>query len=172
MILKRSAYLISALVFLALTASVGQAADKIDMGGWGEQSEYNQLYDAAEMDSFKAVVVKVREVVPMPGMSPGVALEVREGKKGDGELVLVHLCPTWFAEPKDIGIKRGDQVKLKGVWAEIDGKDVFIAAKIKKGEYFEFKVRLTKDGKPFWTLSPEELKKERAASLAELKQQQ
>ena len=48
---------------------------------------------------------------------------------------------------------------------------MFIASKVKKGEYFEFKVRLTKDGKPFWTLSPEELKKERADSLAELKQQ-
>jgi hypothetical protein len=34
--------------------------------------------------------------------------------------------------------------------------------KIDKGDYWELKVRLTKNGKPFWTMSPEELRKERA----------
>ena len=168
MFLKKFTFIITVVLFFGLTTA-GMAADKIEMGGWQEDSEYNQLYDAAEMDSFKALVVKVKEVVPMDGMSPGVALEVREGKKGDGDLVVVHLCPLWFAKPKDIGIKRGEQIKLKGVWAEIDGKDVFLASKVKKGEYFEFKVRLTKDGKPFWTMTPEELKKERLASQAALK---
>ncbi len=168
MFLKRFTLIITVVLFFGLTAA-GMAAEKLDMGGWQEDSEYNQLYDAAEMDSFKALVVKVKKVVPMDGMSAGVALEVREGKKGDGDLVVVHLCPLWFAKPKDIGIKRGEQVKLKGVWAEIDGKDVFLASKVKKGEYFEFKVRLTKDGKPFWTMTSEELKKERLASQTALK---
>jgi len=36
-----------------------------------------------------------------------------------------------------------------------------MAAKIKKGEK-AIKVRLTSDGKPFWAMSPEELKKELA----------
>ena len=148
----------------------GQAAEKPNMGGWEAGSEYNLLYDAAELDNFKALVIRVKEIVPMPGMAPGVAIEVREGKKGDGELVLVHLCPTWFADPKNIGLKKGEQVKLKGVWAEIDGKDIFLASKVKKGEYFEFKVRLTKNGKAFWTMSSEELEKERTASVADLKQ--
>ena len=39
-----------------------------------------------------------------------------------------------------------------------------MASKIKKGNYFEFKVRLTKNGKPFWTMTPEELSRERAAA--------
>jgi hypothetical protein len=47
---------------------------------------------------------------------------------------------------------------LKGVWAEIDGKDVFMASKIKKDPNTEIiKVRLTKDGTPFWTMSQERL---------------
>jgi hypothetical protein len=47
---------------------------------------------------------------------------------------------------------------VKGVWAEIDGKDVFIASKIKKDPNTEIiKVRLTKDGTPFWTMSQERL---------------
>jgi len=74
----------------------------------------------------------------------------------------VHLCPTWFAKPADIGVKPGDAVTLRGSWAEIDGKDVFLASKVKKGESQEFKVRLTKDGTPFWTMTPEQLAKERA----------
>jgi hypothetical protein len=164
MIWKRSTHLIISAIVVGLFAGAAGAAGPADMGGWDEDSAYNRMYDPIEMDKFKALVVKVTEVVPMPGMSPGVALEVREGKRGGGDQILVHLCPTWFAEPGDIGIKRGDQVKLKGVWAEIDGKDVFMASKVKKGEYFEFKVRLTKNGKPFWTMSPEELKREREAT--------
>jgi hypothetical protein len=170
MLLKRFEIFISSVLFVGLAVALAAAADKIDMGGWQEDSAYNQLYDPAEMEQFKAVVVRIKEVVPMPGMSPGVAMEVREGKGGGGELIIVHLCPTWFAEVGDVGIKRNDQVKIKGVWAEIDGEDVFMASKVKKGDYFEFKVRLTKNGKPFWAMSPEELKKERTASQASLDQ--
>jgi hypothetical protein len=48
--------------------------------------------------------------------------------------------------------------RVKGVWAEINGKDVFIASKVKKDPDFEIiKVRLTKDGTPFWTMTPEQL---------------
>jgi hypothetical protein len=36
-----------------------------------------------------------------------------------------------------------------------------MASKIKKGDYFVLKVRLTKDGTPFWTMSPEQLAKEK-----------
>jgi hypothetical protein len=158
------------LVFiLMLTTSAGLAAEKRATGGWEKGSAYNRLYNAAEMDNFKAVVVRVKKVVPMPGMSPGVALEIKEGKKGQGEKILVHLCPAWFADPGEIGIKKGDRIKLKGAWAEIGGKDVFMASKVKKGEYFEFKVRLTKDGTPFWTMDPKQLERERLASQAGLK---
>jgi hypothetical protein len=86
-------------------------------------------------------------------------------KDGD-DLIDVHICPTWFAKPEEVGVKKGDRVKMKGVWAEVDGKDVFMVSKIKKGEsdVFEFKVRLTKNGKPFWTMTKEELALERASN--------
>jgi hypothetical protein len=38
-----------------------------------------------------------------------------------------------------------------------------MASKVKKGDSYEFKVRLTKDGTPFWTMSPEELARLRQA---------
>ncbi|MBW1695416.1 MAG: hypothetical protein JRH18_07095 [Deltaproteobacteria bacterium] len=155
---------------MILAFGAGAAEQKQDMGGWEIDSEYNKLYDYREMDSFKGWVIRVKEVVPMPGMSPGVAVDISETKDLKSEPIEVHLCPSWFADPKSIGIKRGDRVKVKGVWAEINGRDVFLASKIKKGDYFEFKVRLSKDGTPFWTMSPEQLKKERASSQASLKE--
>jgi hypothetical protein len=98
-------------------------------------------------------VVGFKAEPPMPGMSPGTIMVVKTGT----QLIDVHICPTWFAKPGDIGVKKGDRVKIKGCRTEIDQKEVFMAAKVKKGNYFEFKVRLTKNGKPFWTLTPEEL---------------
>lgn len=136
------------------------AEEKRDMGGWGKSDPYNKLYNAAEMDSIKGTVVGIEEIFPLQGMAPGVALLVRESKK---DVITVHLGPSWFMNRNNIGIKKGDEVKVRGAWAEISGKDIFIASKVKKGDDFELKVRLTKDGTPFWTLSPEELAKERAS---------
>ena len=129
-----------------------------DMGGWEEDGVYNQLYMASELDKLKGDVQKVTTVVPMKGMSPGVIMILKDG---DGDKITVHVGPKWFLGDS-IGIKRGEKIKVKGSWAEIDGKDVFMASKIKKGDYFELKVRLTKNGKPFWAMTPEELAKERA----------
>jgi hypothetical protein len=147
------------LIFSVLTAStaVVAAGPPKEMGGWELGSPYNKLYNVVDLDSFKAEVVKVKEVVPMAGMSPAVVLQVKES---EGETVDVHVCPSWYIEPGSVGLKRGDKVKIRGVWAEIDGRDVVMASKIKKGDYFVLKVRLTKDGTPFWTMSPEQLAKE------------
>jgi len=146
------------LAVFALFGSFAWAADSADKKGWGITDPYNKLYNPKEMEKLKVKVIKVIEVVPMPGMSPATALEVREGSS----TVIVHLCPVWFAKPADIGVKPGDSITLKGCWAEIGGKDVFMASKVKKGESQELKLRLSKDGTPFWTMTPEQLAKERA----------
>jgi hypothetical protein len=144
------------LSFMVSAASL-QAAGQADMQGWGENDPYNQHYNVREFEQFRAWVLGFKEEVPLPGMSPATVLIVRDGS----DEIDVHLCPTWFAKPQDVGVKKGDRVKIKGVWAEINGKDVFMASKVKKDEMFEFKVRLTKNGKPFWTMTAEELAKER-----------
>jgi hypothetical protein len=130
-----------------------------DMGGWEEDGAYNQLYLASELDKFKGYVQKIITVTPMKGMSEGVAIIIKDG---DGDKVTVHVGPKWFLGDS-IGVKRGEKVKVKGSWAEIGGEDIFMASKIKKGDFFELKVRLTKNGKPFWAMSAEELAKERAS---------
>ena len=133
------------------------AADKHDMQGWGINDPYNKHYDVREYEKFRGWVLKVTEVVPMPGMAPATALLVREGS----EEIEVHLCPTWYRKPSEIGVKPGDRIKLKGVWAYINGKDVFMASKIKKDPDIDvIKVRLTKDGTPFWTMTADQLAQE------------
>ena len=144
-------------LFLLVTVSA-YAAPK-DMGGWEEDGAYNQLYKATELDKFKGNVQKIIEIVPMKGMAPGIGLIMKDG---DGDKVVVHIGTKWFLGDS-IGNKRGERGKVKGSWAEIDGKDIFMASKIKKGDFFELKVRLTKNGKPFWTMDPEELARERAS---------
>ena len=132
-----------------------------DMGGWELDSPYNRLYRLTERDQFKGIVKGFGIVTPFEGMSPGVALTVLDR---ENELITVHLGPRWFIDPGQTGIKKGDNVKVKGVWAEIDGEDIFMASKIKKGEFFEFKIRLTRDGTPFWTMTKEEITRERSSN--------
>lgn len=126
--------------------------------GWEIGSEYNNMYDPKERDSLKGRVVKFVKITPLEGMAPGTGFILQES---EDEKILIHVCPQAYAKAKDIGIRKGEKVKVKGSWVEIDGEDIFIAAKVKKGEHFDFKVRLTSDGTPFWTMSPEQLKKER-----------
>ena len=137
------------------------AKDKDGYKGWEIGSPYNKLYDPKERDSMKGNVKKFTTVKPLPGMAPGTALILVDNA---GDTVLVHLCPVAYAKAKETGLRKGDRVKVKGSWVEIDDEDVFIASKVKRGEHFQFKVRLTSDGTPFWTMSPEQLKKELAAN--------
>lgn len=151
--------IISLVVFLSVQSAV--AGEQKGLQGWGLESEYNALYNAKERDRLKGIIIKFLEVTPLPGMAKGTAFTLDEG---DGETILVHLCPAAFAGVKETGLRKGVVTKVKGSWAVIDDKDVFLASKVKQGEHFEFKVRLTKDGTPFWTMSPEELAKELASN--------
>ena len=157
--ITRGLYLPLALgVVLVLLVSHGWAGERTDMMGWGLKSPYNALYNASELDAFKGEIVKIAELTPMKGMSPAVAIYVKEA---EDEVIEVHVCPAWYMDSAATGLKRGDRIKVRGVWAEINGRDVFMASKIKKGDYFVLKVRLTKDGTPFWTMTPEQLAVER-----------
>ncbi|MEJ2101736.1 MAG: hypothetical protein P8X68_17460, partial [Desulfobacterales bacterium] len=86
--------------------SVGAVDEKL-MKGWEAGSPYNQLYDVKEFEYFRAWVVGFKEEPPMPGMSPATIMIVKDGD----DLIDVHVCPTWFAKPEDIGVRKGDRVK-------------------------------------------------------------
>ena len=147
------------LILLSLVIGISwvQAEEQRDMQGWGIDDPYNKLYDVREFEKIRAYVVRIKEVVPMPGMSPATVLDVREG----AYIHEIHLCPTWYRKPSEIRLKKNERVKIKGVWAEINGKDIFMASKVKKDPDTDIiKVRLTKDGTPFWTMTSQQLAKE------------
>lgn len=140
--------------------NVANATEQAGYKGWEKDSTYDNYYNYKERDSLKGKVVQFKEVTPLPGMAPGTAFILEEGD----EKILVHLCPMAFSAPDETGIRKGIKTKVSGSWAVIEGQDIFIAAKVKQGENFVFKVRLTKDGTPFWSLSPEELERELASN--------
>ena len=157
-------------VAFSLTLALGICILGLDIGntshhqgegteGWEKDSTYNKLYDPAEREKLKGFVMDFRTVTPLPGMSPGIAMLVRGS---EGAVDTVHLGPRSFIHLNSIKIRKGDKVRVKGVWAEIDDKDVFIAAKVKAENFYVLKVRRTRDGTPYWTMSHEELARERS----------
>lgn len=155
--LKRCFFLLWIVSLLVVHSQAVSAGDGLK--GWEIDSEYNSLYEISELDRLKGNIEKIIKIEPLEGMAQGVGLIIKDG---DGEKVTVHIGPKAYLGD-NIGLKRGDRVKIRGAWAELDGEDVFLASKIKRGDYFVLKVRLTKDGKPFWVMSPEELAREKAA---------
>lgn len=154
---QKHCVMFSILILSLFFSSLCTAQEK-NMAGWGINDPYNLLYDVQEVDTVKAVIRDIMEITPLPGMAPGLGMEIEE-KSGDR--YLVHICPLAYKDAASIGLKKGDKINLRGCLVEIEGKEIIMAAKIKKGEK-DIKVRLTSNGKPFWTMSPEELKKELA----------
>jgi len=150
-----------ALGICILGLDIGQTSHHRGEGieGWEKDSVYNKLYDPADMEKLKGFVMDFRRVTPLPGMSPGIAMLVRGTQ---GEVVTVHLGPRSFIHLINIKIRKGDKVTVKGVWAEIDDKHVFITSQVKVENFYVLKVRRTKDGTPYWTMSHEELARERS----------
>ena len=148
-----------AVVYVSLTCvfTASSFAEE-SYSGWEKDSVYNKLYNYKERDSIKGKLLKFKKITPIEGMAAATAFVLKEGD----EEIIVHICPWDYANPKETGLRKGVRTKITGAWAVIDNEDVFMAAKAKQGEDFEFKVRLTKDGTPFWTMSPEERALEKA----------
>ncbi len=156
---------VPAIVFWAASLLVGaafagavRAADSYP--GWESDSAYGKMYDVSEYDKIKGGFVEIIDVTPFPGMAPGVGMVIRD--RADGETIIVHVAPKAFALDKleALNLRPGQKIKVYGAWVDIDGADVLLATKIKKTENEFIKVRRTKDGYPFWSMTPEELKKE------------
>jgi hypothetical protein len=148
-------------VLLPLSAGFGGhiqnawGAEEQKSQGWEKGSPYNKLYNPDRLVKMKGKMEQLVEVIPMEGMAPGLAMVITTDKTGDK--VTVHMGPKWFVDLLTKGFKKGDRVKIKGTWADIEGKKVLMALKVRNGEYFEVKFRKTKDGTPYWTMTPEEI---------------
>ncbi|MDY0041573.1 MAG: hypothetical protein RBS57_14770 [Desulforhabdus sp.] len=148
--------LFSALCLLGIFLAAGNeaAAGEPAIDGWQKGAPYHKLYDPQVYTSFKGTVEDIIDVVPLKGMAPGTGLLVRTSK---GQQIQVHLGPKSFVDVTPIGLKKGDKVKVMGVYASADKKRFFIASKVKKGEFVQVKLRRTSDGVPFWVMTMDEL---------------
>lgn len=159
-----TALVLTALAILTVLAACGggESQQAAGLTGWEQGGEYDQRYDPQELDRVKGSFQEIVELTPMSGMAPGMGVIMRD--RADDELVTVHLGPKVFVgkDLEEFGLTPGQKIKVTGVWAEFDGKDVFMASKIKKGEFQQIKVRRTSDGTPYWSMSPEQLATERA----------
>ena len=154
--LLRISVLFSMLAFFFGFPATGRAmaAGEPAIEGWEKGAPYHKLYNPKKYTSFKGTVEEIIDVVPMQGMAPGTGLLVRTSK---GKEITVHLGPKSFVDVTPIGLKKGDKVKVMGVYASADKKKFFIASKVKKGEFVQVKLRRTSDGVPFWTMTMDEL---------------
>jgi hypothetical protein len=138
-----------------------EAQDKANLVGWERDSDYNKLYDMETFSKIKASMVELVEVAPLPGMAlgMGVLVEVIEPAEGltEGDKLVAHFGPKGHVRFLPYVSKAGDKLTLRGSLVEIDGQKVLMASKIKVNEIFEFKVRRTSDGTPYWTLTAQEL---------------
>jgi len=164
--IRTIATLCIALALLALAACGGQDAKKGPGGmtGWEQGSEFDQKYNIAEFDKIKGFFAKTEGITPLPGMAEGVAVIIKD--RADGQPITVVLGPKSFVHEKleKLSLRDGERVNAYGAWARVGDKDVIIATKLKKNEKEFLKVRRTKDGMPFWSMSAEDMAKETDAS--------
>ncbi len=144
-------------LFIVLSGGGISRAQSSEASGWGIDEPYNLLYEIQDVDNIEAKILEIKEITPMPGMSKGVGMIVKDND--DDETYTVHICPLSYKTTRSIGFRKGDKIKLRGSFVEIDDEDVIMAAKIKK-KGKTLKIRLTSNGKPFWAMSKEELLKE------------
>ncbi len=113
--------------------------------GWEPESAYCRLYDAKKVVTVKGTVQRVEKMIPMKGMGYGIHMIL----KTDTETIPVHLGPTWYVEHLPVQLKAQDRVEVTGSRVPCDGKDIILAAAVKRGaETVKFREI---SGTPGWT---------------------
>jgi len=117
-------------LFWALVVSdLCYGAEKSDMGGWEWGGPYNRLYVASERDKFKERSWRSRTSPLFPGCR-------REWPSSSGVRTAIRwkfiLAPDG-SSIQEMGIRKGDKVTLKGCWAEVGNKEVFLTPRCRKG---------------------------------------
>jgi hypothetical protein len=102
------------------------------------------MYDPAKAETISGQVVSLEQIAGRRGMGTGVVLKVSSGR----DTFAVHLGPKWFLEEQKVKFAAGDAVEIKGVRTVRQGKDVFLAAEVKKGSDI-LKLR-DEQGIPLW----------------------
>lgn len=110
-------------------------------GGWGMENEYSRMYDPKTVETISGKVESIDMIKPKREMCYGVSLVVNSNK----ETIPVHVGPEWYIENQDIAVEPMDSLEIRGSKTTLDGKPIFIAAEIRKGN----KMMILRDDKGF-----------------------
>ena len=116
-------------------------------GGWGDKNAYCALFNPNTVVSVQGTVDSIDNITPMPGMRPGVQLQLKTDKTS----IPVQLGPLWYLENQDIDIKLQDTVQVKGSKVFCVNQDVIMAMEVQHGN----KVINLRDakGRPMWVVT-------------------
>ena len=116
-------------------------------GGWGDKNAYCSLFDSKTVQTVQGTVVSIDNITPMPGMRPGVQLQLKITKG----LIPVQLGPLWYLENQDIDLKPDDSVQVTGSRVFCVNQDVLMATEVRRGDK-TIKLRDAK-GRPLWVVT-------------------
>ena len=116
-------------------------------GGWGDKNAYCALFDSKTVETVQGTVVSIDNITPMPGMRPGVQLQLKITKG----LIPVQLGPLWYLENQDIDLKPDDSVQVTGSRVFCVNQDVLMATEVRRGDK-TIKLRDAK-GRPLWVVT-------------------
>jgi hypothetical protein len=139
------------MVVLSLSVPISLLAEPFRLlwhgtGGWGDKNAYCALYDPKTVETVSGTVVSTDNITPMPGMRPGVELQLRTAKN----LIPVHLGPLWYLENQDVDLKPNDVVDVTGSRIFCVNQDVIMANEVRHGDK-TIKLRDPK-GHPLWVV--------------------
>jgi hypothetical protein len=112
--------------------------------GCGPSNQLCSMYTPLTIETVYGEVVSTEIITQRKGSFYGVHLTV----KTDHETIAIHLGPGRYIENQNFTINQGDKVEIKGHRISDNGKEVIIAAEVKKGHEI---LRLRdENGLPFW----------------------
>jgi hypothetical protein len=129
-----------------LFAPAAFAAEEAPGGpGPAAGTHYKRMYDPKTVETISGEVAKVNRIAHRRGKGEGIHLIL----KTDKEEIFVHLGPSRYLDKQDVKIGQNDKVEVKGSRVTFQGKPVFLAAEVKKGDAL-LKLR-DENGVPAWS---------------------
>ena len=94
------------------------------------QRGMNRMYDPKTVETITGQVLSVDSVSMMGGRYMGVHLSL----KTDKDTTDISLGPTWYIEKQEPKFVKNDTIQVTGSRITIQGKQVVMAAQVKKGD--------------------------------------
>lgn len=90
-----------------------------------------RLYDPSTVETVRGQVVRLEQVPSRRGAAAGVHVLL---KNSEGNLLSVHLGPSWFLEKRQFALAPGDELEATGSRVSWDGEVYLIARELTKGQ--------------------------------------